>query len=89
VWKFSSPCPYIHDGKPLRDHDWEKIADPHHPIQYDWTVVEEWVYRLKEMRLIGLGSVDSRGGFGAVQLTKLGDMLVRWTVSDRLKPAEP
>jgi hypothetical protein len=45
-------------------------------------VIEEWVYRLKERRLLGLGSV-SGGSFGAVRLTALGYFLVEWGMRDK------
>jgi len=87
---FSRPHPYVHDGTvDLNHHDWEKVANPYHALHYDWTVIEEWVRRLKEMRLIGPGSGDARGGFGAVQFSSLARLLVRWTVSDRFEPTDP
>src|SRR5579885_1318772 len=77
VWIFSQPIPYVHDGEvDVAKHDWRLVAEPHHGLQYDWTVIEETVWRLKEMRLIGLGSSDARGGFGAVALMSLGKLLV-------------
>jgi hypothetical protein len=52
-------------------------------IDFDWSVVEEWMRRLREKRLIGFQSHDARGGFGGVYLTELGKMLVEWTVGER------
>jgi hypothetical protein len=90
VQVFSRPCPYVHDAEDdLINHDWTKIAEPHFAIHYDWTVVEEWVRRLTEMRLIWLKGSDARGGFSNVQLTELGQLLVRWSVSDRFSPPDP
>jgi hypothetical protein len=56
------------------------------PLPYTWVVLEEWVRRLREMRLISIGShagnPDAPGGegFGGLALTELGGLLVRWTV---------
>jgi hypothetical protein len=47
-------------------------------IPYEWTVIQEWMYRLKEKRLLGIGSADARGGFGGVTLSELGRFFVNW-----------
>jgi hypothetical protein len=54
----------------------------YHEIPFAWPVVQEWVHRLREMRLLGYGSSDAKGGFGTVYLQDLGLMLVRWTLRD-------
>ncbi len=46
-------------------------------LDYGWTAIREWVLRLKERRLLGLGS-DGGRLFGAVALSELGDILVSW-----------
>jgi hypothetical protein len=50
----------------------------YHEIPFAWPLVEEWMYRLGAMRLVGQQTVDARGGFGSVCLRELGLMLVRW-----------
>lgn len=52
-------------------------------IDYDWAVIEEWVRRSREKRLIEFGSHDVRGEFRGVYLPQLGKMLVEWTVGER------
>jgi hypothetical protein len=52
-----------------------------YPLDYGWEVLQEWVWRLKERRLLGLGTGSGRG-FGAVQLSELGYFLVRWGTAE-------
>lgn len=78
-WIVSSPSPQVVP----EGFDWDNPEMGNLPIGYAWPVVSEWVTRLREKRLIGLGSSDARGGFGAVQLTELGEMLVDWTVAEK------
>jgi len=75
----SRPSPQVYEDD---DFDYENPKGPHHPIQYEWIVVEEWAKRLREMRLISFQSSDVRGGFGGVQLSDLGRFLVKWILSD-------
>ncbi len=48
-----------------------------YPLDYGWEVLVEWVWRLKEKRLLGLGSASGRG-FGALGLSELGEFVVKW-----------
>ena len=43
-------------------------------------LLEEWCWRMRDMRLITFSSGDARGGFGGVGLTPLGRLLIRWAV---------
>jgi hypothetical protein len=93
VYIYSTPTPYIYDGTPDgKPEEYAKLfqdyGKPYHLLGYQWNVIEEWVYRLREMRLVGTQSSDARGGFGGVQLTGLGQLLIRWAVSDRFTPAD-
>lgn len=62
--------------------DWAKPPEGPYVIGYAWPVIEEWARRLREQRLIHAGSHSAQGGFGGVGLNELGELLVRWTVSD-------
>lgn len=55
----------------------------HHELGYEWPVVEEWARRIRTMRLIDWGEHMASVGYGRVQLTDLGKLLVRWIVRDR------
>jgi len=70
----SQPSPRIFDG----GQEFTKPTETFYVIDYRGPVVEEWVYRIKEQRLIGLNSSDARGGFGGITLTPLGRFLVEW-----------
>ncbi len=70
----SEPSPRVFDG----GQEFTKPTDTFFVIDYGWPVVEEWVYRIKEQRLIWLTSGDARGGFGGITLTPLGRFLVEW-----------
>jgi hypothetical protein len=74
---FSKPTSRLFGG----EVDLGTPPEQHTPLPYDWLVVEEWVYRLKEKRLIGLSSGDARGGFGGVYLTDLGRFFIEWVGS--------
>jgi hypothetical protein len=65
------------------DFLWESPSLGPFVIDFDWPVVEEWIQRLRERRLLGFSSVDARGGFGGLYLTELGKMLVEWSVGER------
>jgi len=80
----SKPTCQVFDG----DFDFKNPQGPHHILPYEWPVIEEWARRLNEMRLIGYGSHDARGGFGHVYIRELGKMLVKWTVSEYKTPTE-
>jgi hypothetical protein len=67
------PTPRVYD-----EENQTNAAGRFYEIGYGWPVVEEWVWRLKEKRLIGLGSAASGGGFGGVYLTALGRFVVEW-----------
>jgi len=51
-------------------------------LQYAWPMIEEWAKRLKEMNLIEYGRQNSSIGIEGVHLTDLGNLLVRWILSD-------
>ena len=59
--------------------DWDNPTQITPPIRFDWPILEEWMRRLRKKRIITFASHDARGGFGKVQFTDLGDILVRWT----------
>jgi hypothetical protein len=80
----SKPTCQVFDG----DFDFDNPLGPHQILPYEWPVIEEWARRLNEMRLIGYGSHDVRGGFGAVYIRDLGKMLVKWTVNEYDIPTE-
>jgi hypothetical protein len=73
----SRPVPQVYEGD---DFDYDKPQGPQHMLQYEWIVIEEWAIRLREMRLISFHSRSALGGFGGVQLTALGNFLVKWTL---------
>lgn len=72
-----NPSSRVYDG----GTEWKKPTDVYFELPYEWTVVEEWCYRLKERRLIGFNSGDHNGGFGGVYLTPLAKRLVAWTTT--------
>ena len=74
----SLPEPQLYED----EFDYDNPSGPQHPLNYDWTVVEEWARRLKEMRLLSFQSSNARGGFGGVQFGPLGKFLVRWVIAD-------
>ena len=74
IFLSSQPSPRVFDGSGA----FTEQTDTCYLIDYGWPVVEEWVHRLRERRLVGYGSSDARGGFGAVRLTGLGQFLVQW-----------
>ena len=80
----SKPTCQVFDG----DFDFDNPLGPHHILPYKWPMIEEWARRLNEMRLIGYGSHDARGGFGHVYIRDLGKILVKWTVSEYDAPTE-
>lgn len=71
----SQPTPRIFDG----GTEFAKPTEVLHTVNFDWPVVEEWTRRLREKRLIVFGSSDARGGFGDLQLTDLGRVVVAWS----------
>lgn len=79
---FSKPSPHLQPGDFGPGDALGKTA----ALPYTWVVLEEWVRRLREMRLLGIGghgaSSDSPGGqnFTGLTLTELGRALVHWTV---------
>jgi hypothetical protein len=76
----SVPVPQVYEGK---DFNYDKPQGPQHALPYEWTIVEEWVHRLREMRLIHFNSVSARGGFGGASLAELGRFLIRWAKAER------
>lgn len=71
----SQPTPRIFDG----GTEFAKPTEVFHVVDFEWPIVEEWVRRLYEKRLIGYGSSDARGGFANLQLTDLGQLVVAWS----------
>ncbi len=71
----SQPTPRIFDG----GTEFAKPTEAFYTVNFEWPVVEEWTRRLREKRLIGFGSSDARGGFGDLQLTDLGRVVVAWS----------
>lgn len=65
------------------EFDWDNPIKGDFVIGYDWPVVEEWWWRMNEMRLVTHKTGDGRGGFGGIGLTRLGRLLVRWAVGDQ------
>lgn len=57
-------------------------------LPYSAPVIEEWARRLRDMRLLDWGSSmtsqvpDGVNGHAGVRLTALGQLLVRWAISD-------
>ena len=76
----SRPVPQVVDAGSF---NWDRPAVVGVEIHYPWPVIDEWFNRLREKRVVALGSVDARGGFGAVALTSLGNVLVQWALRDR------
>ncbi len=69
----SDPSPHVFNGRtPQGQQPVESYA-----LDYGWEVLAEWVWRLKEKRLLGLGSVSGQS-FGALQLSELGEFVVKW-----------
>lgn len=62
------------------DFTWDDPQLLGEPLDFGWEVIEEWVRRLNELRIIRQRTHDQRGGFGEVSLTSLGRLLVRWSV---------
>ena len=60
-----------------RDEENRVISPRYQDWSYQWPVIEEWAFRLRELRVINFNSVDARGGFGGVHLTSLGQMLAK------------
>ncbi len=74
----SVPTPQVFKGH----FNFDNPPGTHHVLPYEWPLIDEWVSRLREMRLI-----DTRGGFGRgghrqVCLTDVGKMLIRWTLRE-------
>jgi len=87
--RYKGPSPAALVSKPVcqivneKEFDWANLSTGSHLVGYDWIVIEEWARRLREKRLIHIGSHNSaKGGFGGISLDELGDLLVRWTVSE-------
>ncbi len=60
--------------------DWDKPEQITSAIQYEWPILEEWMRRLREKRIVTFGSHDARGGFGNIQFTALGNTLIKWII---------
>lgn len=73
----SQPTPRIYDGGEAFDKPTAIV----YTIDFEWAIVEEWTMRLRGQRLIGFNSSDARGGFGGLQLTGLGRLLIEWSRS--------
>jgi hypothetical protein len=76
------PIPQIYEGDKF---DYDNPEGPDHPLPYEWTLIEEWARRLRDMRLISFQTQDGRGGFGGAQLAELGLFLVKWAMTDKSK----
>jgi DNA-binding transcriptional ArsR family regulator len=74
----SAPVPQV---VPAGSFQWQSPQLGCHPIGADWPVVEEWLRRLRETRLIIYRSHDGRGAFGEVRLAQLGQLLVDWVLA--------
>jgi len=64
----------------------------YHEIPFAWPVVDEWMIRLSELRLVYSKTNDAGGGYGSVSLRALGRMLVHWAVrgdDTAVDPREP
>jgi hypothetical protein len=81
----SQPSPRIYDG----GTEFGKPTDTYYLVNYDWPIVEEWILRLREKRLLWSQTHDARGGFGGLQLTDLGRCLVKWAMSSETQPNAP
>jgi hypothetical protein len=64
--------------------EWEGLGLEGIELAYRWDVLEEWIIRLKERRLLLFHTGDARGGFGGVYLTGLGEMVVTWATQGHL-----
>ena len=47
-------------------------------LNYDWEVLSEWVWRLKERRILSSLQGAGDNGFQGVRFAKLGLLIVRW-----------
>lgn len=72
----SLPRPQIVVG----EFDYDNPINGTLSLPYDWEVLAEWAYRLKDKRLIHFHSSHARGGFGNIYLSTLGQFLVRWAI---------
>ncbi len=73
----SVPTPQVFEGR----FDFDNPPGTHHVLPYEWRLIDEWVSRLREMRLIDTRGGFGRGGHSQVCLTDVGKMLIRWTLT--------
>ncbi len=66
-------------GQNASDYDTDVV---YHALGYEWAVVQSWMEKLLELKLISFGTSAGAKGFGQIQLTVKGSFLVRWTISD-------
>jgi len=62
--------------------DWQSPDQLTPAIPYAWPVLEEWMWRLKERRILTFKSHDARGGFGGIEFTALGQTVIAWIVDE-------
>jgi hypothetical protein len=73
---FSKPSPRLYTS----EVDFAEPKGDFILLPYQWILIDEWVVRLREKRLVGLSSRDARGGFGGVYLTDLGRFFIEWVM---------
>lgn len=54
-------------------------------LPYDWPIVQECALRLRDMRLIETPPGSRFKGSERIELTPLGELLIRWTLGDEAK----